>query len=699
VGQSITLPSIITSSNSATTFKPYNAGQIVGSTTPNLPTAPPPPPSSSGCSGLAEMLVVAVAIVVTIYTAGAAAEAFGAAEVGGSTLATGAAALGGTLTATGAGIAGAVVGGVAGSVAGQLTGDALGVSQGFSLEQALTSGLAAGLTAGIGGEISSSGEAVLANAKGVLTPTGAALFGAGAYASGVAADKVTGEATHFSWAGVAASAVASGITAAAGLKGEPLQQVGDSAGSFTQDVAGGLLSGGLTRETSQLLGDNHVSSWQQIGEDAFGNALGNAAISAMETSPTPLFSSSFNFATAGTGVGTAGDALASYNPSDFPMLASSDAYSTYTGSYGLPDSTSDSSTPDTGINGWPIVGQQMAPNQTMEDVSQASTVNVKPTAEEIAAAGLDDASGSGGVGTASPQYLMSYSSYFSNDALDQQRVIQQQLMDVLPGSPRWAELKQQEMATGAMSSDPVVMANANMAAMELHIGQVQQEVQYGGRPMSTVEDATPSLLAQQAQQRQLNGLGLFLLGTSAPAMFARGSAEAPALEPAPYMNGSEPVSFSTAVPSTTAVDASDQDMVLVYRGTNRVAENNIYNETGNLLSDAGQQSYMQTGSLDSAYAASDATHQDWIDMWGSEDQYAQAHAEFGAELSPAFGMDKTFISVTTDPAQADYFSNGGTIYSGYVPRSSLVQQTLSGSGESEFLLRNGTNLLTPVTNP
>lgn len=105
---------------------------------------------------------------------------------------------------------------------------------------------------------------------------------------------------------------------------------------------------------------------------------------------------------------------------------------------------------------------------------------------------------------------------------------------------------------------------------------------------------------------------------------------------------------------------------------------------------------METGSLDSAYSSSSATHQSWIDIWGSEDQYVQAHGAFGTELSPSFGLDKTLISVTTDPAQAAYFGQGGTVYSGYVPRSSLIQQTLPGAGESEFLLRNGTDLLKPT---
>jgi filamentous hemagglutinin len=97
-----------------------------------------------------------------------------------------------------------------------------------------------------------------------------------------------------------------------------------------------------------------------------------------------------------------------------------------------------------------------------------------------------------------------------------------------------------------------------------------------------------------------------------------------------------------------------------------------------------------------SFAASNATHQQWINIWGSEEQFAQAHAALGTELKPAFGLDKTFISVTTDPAQAAYFANGGTVYSGHVPRSLLIEKTLPGAGESELLLRNGTDLMKPA---
>jgi hypothetical protein len=53
--------------------------------------------------------------------------------------------------------------------------------------------------------------------------------------------------------------------------------------SFGENLAGGLLSGGLDRETSKLLGDDRVASWEQVGEDAFGNALANAVIGKINT--------------------------------------------------------------------------------------------------------------------------------------------------------------------------------------------------------------------------------------------------------------------------------------------------------------------------------------------------------------------------------------------------------------------------------
>jgi LysM repeat protein len=48
IGQDLTIPEVKTNQNDATTFKPYNPGEIAGSTTPTLPTiAPPVPPPST----------------------------------------------------------------------------------------------------------------------------------------------------------------------------------------------------------------------------------------------------------------------------------------------------------------------------------------------------------------------------------------------------------------------------------------------------------------------------------------------------------------------------------------------------------------------------------------------------------------------------------------------------------------------------
>jgi len=89
LGQRLQIPTVTTHSNTAATVKPYDPGSIVGSTTPSLPTiAPTPPLSSHHCNVLAEIVVIAVQLVVT-----------------------------------------SALGPIAGSIAGQLTVDALGVHQ------------------------------------------------------------------------------------------------------------------------------------------------------------------------------------------------------------------------------------------------------------------------------------------------------------------------------------------------------------------------------------------------------------------------------------------------------------------------------------------------------------------------------------------------------------------------------------------
>lgn len=99
---------------------------------------------------------------------------------------------------------------------------------------------------------------------------------------------------------------------------------------------------------------------------------------------------------------------------------------------------------------------------------------------------------------------------------------------------------------------------------------------------------------------------------------------------------------------------------------------------------------MESGNLDAAYKASEATHNEWLKIWGSESNYVQAHGAFGTELPQAFGLDRTMMSVTTDKAVAQNFAGQyGKVYEALISKSHLIPQTLEGAGESEFLIKFG----------
>jgi YD repeat-containing protein len=264
LGQRLQIPTVTTHSNSATTFKPYDPSSIVGSTTPNLPTlAPPPPPlPSQHCNALAEIVIIAVTVVVTYFTAGATSELL-ASELAsaGVTVAAGSA------TAVAVGAVSVAVGAAVGNAAGQLTGEAEGVQQGFNWSEVGETGLAAGLTAGIG-----SGGGVL----------GAVEQGAINYAATDVAAKLTDQPAHFSWAGLVAQSLSSAVSSEIGpthtdvaigqspLGVNPLNNIGAAA---VGDV--------VDRETSVALGDHHVASWEQLGENVGGVALANGAVAGL----------------------------------------------------------------------------------------------------------------------------------------------------------------------------------------------------------------------------------------------------------------------------------------------------------------------------------------------------------------------------------------------------------------------------------
>jgi hypothetical protein len=208
----LTVPNKVTNiHNNASTFKPYDAGEAIGNVNPTLPDPPPPPQQGKGCGGFVQVLAVIVAVIVTIYTAGAAAGLMGAA-VGG--FGGGMAVLGGTAVMAGgatmgAGLAftAAAIGGAVGSIASQGVLIAGGVQDKFDWKSVGVSAVGAGVTAGLGAATSAVGDMVNKIGSG---------FGQ-AVASGAANSAMTSaigsalDVSSFSWKNVAINATAAGV--------------------------------------------------------------------------------------------------------------------------------------------------------------------------------------------------------------------------------------------------------------------------------------------------------------------------------------------------------------------------------------------------------------------------------------------------------------------------------------------------------
>jgi YD repeat-containing protein len=284
LGERLIVPEVTTNSNTAKTFKPYDPSSIVGSTTPNLPViAPPAPPPAQHCNALAEIVIIAAVVVASIFTAGAAAIALGAADASIGVFAAGTAALTGGLGVGVGAAAAAFAGGFAGSVAGQLTGDALGVSHGLDLGEALTSGLTSLVTAGAGAELAGSsafGEASDAVMQGgrALNTVGNYAFGAASYLSQVGVGDALGNHQPFDWQNLLASSLAAGATPQIlGSDDQPSLPGRPNTGSFEGDIENGVVGGVIRHTTESLLESHHVESWTSIGEGVLGNAIGGSA--------------------------------------------------------------------------------------------------------------------------------------------------------------------------------------------------------------------------------------------------------------------------------------------------------------------------------------------------------------------------------------------------------------------------------------
>jgi len=285
-GQNLQVPQVGTNTNSASTFKPYDPSEQIGPTAPSLPTIAPPPKNS--CNPIAQLLMVIVAVVVTIYTAGAAAGAMTSGAVttgatgatvaaGASTMQIGAAVLAGSAGGIGTAtmIGAAAIGGAVGSIASQAVGIATGQQQGFSWRGVAAGALSAGFTAGIGNIVGTVGGAV----QGAMNGTGSWLNVAkvaGAHALGGAAAGVLSGGS-FSWRSVAANAVGSVASATTTNAMFGTVQLPGGTGSILSDTATGFVGGIVSAHTRKAFGVGGVNEGR-IALDAFGNALGNALI-------------------------------------------------------------------------------------------------------------------------------------------------------------------------------------------------------------------------------------------------------------------------------------------------------------------------------------------------------------------------------------------------------------------------------------
>ena len=277
-GTELVAPSVKVSKNDAGTFKPYDPNEIIGPTAPSLPHIPPP----KACNKIAMLLMVVVAIVVSVYTFGAALAYFGP-----------------MLGAVGGAMAAGFVAGVASSVASQVVGKALGVVDHFSLRQAVGSGITSAITAGIGAKmgglsIDEAGKIVGESATvGSLLKESqyakAAMMAVGNASAGYVGSKLAGvKNTQFSWKSIASSAVTEIATAGIAIGMDTFASKGfGGTGKFEHDVETRMINGVVGLHVRRAFGFDDKIDYGRIAVDAFGNALGNAVVRGMQGGATP----------------------------------------------------------------------------------------------------------------------------------------------------------------------------------------------------------------------------------------------------------------------------------------------------------------------------------------------------------------------------------------------------------------------------
>lgn len=261
-GQTLNVPGgVIRSSNSASTFKPYDPSDAYGDTSPTTPK--PQAANKNKCGVFGQILLVVIAVAVTIASQG-------------------------TLTGlVGSPILGGALAGAAGSVVSQSFGVATGIQEKFSFK-----GVAlAALSGAVGGALQN--VTPFGTATGGLAKFGnAAVRGALGSAISQGIGVATGLQSKFDFAGVAAAGIGAGVGSVVGGKLD-IRSLAENASAG--NIAGHLLtntaSGIANAATRSLIngtdfGDNLMAALP----DTIGNTIGSlvAGIGSMRGSKGPI---------------------------------------------------------------------------------------------------------------------------------------------------------------------------------------------------------------------------------------------------------------------------------------------------------------------------------------------------------------------------------------------------------------------------
>jgi len=247
---------VVSLANSADSFKPFDAAAVIQDVTSTQPAIAMP--QFGGCGVVGQILLIAIVVLVAVYTAGVVSTAMaGAVDYGAGAFTAGSAVFSGTSGSASAAFVAGAAGGAAGSATSQGVGIAVGLQDEFDWNALGIAALASGVSASLGN------SQIFRNAR--VASQGdqyavAAIYAASGSAITQGVSVALGLQRSFSWNEVAISAVSAPVASYSSKFG------GDVASSITGSLVRRAF-GGKVDAASVLV-------------DVFGNTLGNSLVSA-----------------------------------------------------------------------------------------------------------------------------------------------------------------------------------------------------------------------------------------------------------------------------------------------------------------------------------------------------------------------------------------------------------------------------------